>query len=705
MSSKSIAAIRKEQLPGVIPLLIEWWERTEPGAIVYATSTSKWWACAGPPWAIILDNLDETDIEPKNPRRWLKSVGVPLEKPSARAKAVTHELYALGQALLAAVDVRMQERPAPDHEQRFADIVGRALGEELDVAIDLETTGLDPDECEIVGVSIATGNGTSVVEKDYFPWSPWISACLVSLDQGVRIIGWNSEFDEGFFLKHDCPLYFTEDAKILAWLTNVATILGLPTGGEEGRAPSLKEMATAVLGAHGVPFKKMLKAYDADDIRGVPWVAQRYYGTNDAEWTLRLFYYLESLAADKKRYPRLEKIYRQELALFPVVRELHEGLRIDRKVLKRHRIDTLIKREKIRLDILRLGGFHPVIASREEITAAVYRDHPPTQFTETKNEPALNKAALKELDTPLANLMLELSAVNKQMDSYYDPLWARGKDRIKPDWRSFGTWSGRFSGNAQQLPGEMKDMFIPDQEDHVLVVADYGQLELRIAASCSGDQHMIDILNDPERSIHTEVQQMFNIEKKQHAKNLNFGAIYGGEKTTLARQSGTTEDEAAALIAQHKREFPDLYRFRVEWINTCRRRQASTTMDGHVRLLPNLMSRDRRLRSEAERQAFNHLCQGTAGGIIKKCMYDMWIDIKKMATFFAERGARNPHNPWTEVRLLVQLHDELVYTCPTAIVDDFMRLLQQTGETDVLAPVKLVFEPAMGFNWKEAKGD
>ncbi len=696
--TKSIAAIRKEQLPGVIPPLIAWWERTEPGAIVYATPTSKWWACAGPPWAIILDNLDETDVEPKNPRRWLKSVGVPLEEPSVRATAVTHELYALGQQLLAAVEVRMQEQPTPGHEQRLADIVGRAVAHKLDVAIDLETTGLDSDECEIVGVSIATGNGVSVGEKDYFPRSPWVSGCLRVLE-GLRIIGWNSLFDERFLLKNDCPVYFTEDAKILAWLTNIATILGLPTGGEEGRAPSLKEMATAVLGAHGVSFKKMLKAYDADDIRGVPWVAQRYYGTNDAEWTLRLFYYLESLATDKKRYPQLEKIYRQELALFPVVRELHEGLRIDRNVLKRHRIDALIKREKIRLGILRLGGFHPVIASREEITAAVYRDHPPTQFTETKNEPALNKAALKELDTPLANLMLDLSAVNKQMDSYYDPLWAQGKDRIKPDWRSFGTWSGRFSGNAQQLPGEMKDMFIPDQEDHVLVVADYGQLELRIAASCSGDQHMIDILNDPERSIHTEVQEMFHIEKKQHAKNLNFGAIYGGEKSTLARQSGTTEDEAAALIAQHKREFPDLYRFRVEWINTCRRRQASTTMEGHVRLLPNLMSRDRRLRSEAERQAFNHLCQGTAGGIIKKCMLDMYYIYRSIA------GQPRDWDRWDEVRLLVQLHDELVYTVPTAIVDDFMRLLQQTGETDVLAPVKLVFEPAMGFNWKEAKGD
>ena len=700
---KSIAALRKEQLPTVIPQLVAWWGTAEPGTILYVDPTSKWWACAAPPWVIVLDKLDDSDVEPKMPARWLKSVGVPHFEPGKRAKLATHLLYALGQGLLKTVERRMQEQPPSDHQERFFGIVERAITLRLDVAIDLETTGLDPDECEIVGVAIATGNYEGVVEKDYFPWSPRLIPNLLALGGiGLRIIGWHSLFDQRFLHKHGCPLDFTDDAKILAWITNVATILGLPTGGEEGRAPSLKEAATAVLGVHGVSFSKMLKAYDADDIRGVPWVAQRFYGTNDAEWTLRLFYYLESLAADKVRYPQAQKVYRQELALFPVITEMHEGIRIDRDLLRRRRIEAHRHRGQACLAILIVGGFNPHGATREEITAAVYRDTPPTHFTATKNEPALNKDALKELDTPLANLMLGLSAINKQIDSYYDPLWLLGKDRIKPDWRSFGTWSGRFSGNLQQVPLEIRSIFIPDQEDHCLVVADYGQLELRIAASCSGDQHMIDILNDPERSIHTEVQEMFHIEKKQHAKNLNFGAIYGGEKSTLARQSGTTEDEAAALIAQHKREFPDLYRFRLEWINTCRRRQATTTMGGLVRLLPNLMSRDRRLRSEADRQAFNHLPQGTAGWIIKQCMLDMWRQLRGIVGE-ADELVGDPR--YSEVRLLVQLHDELVYTCPTAIVDDFIRLLQQTGETDVLAPVKLVFEPAMGFNWKEAKGE
>ncbi len=697
--AKSLLAIRKDQLSKVLPRLTEWWRTAKPGEQVYVAPTDKWWACAAPPWMTILDNLDDTDVEPKHPRKWLKSMGVPLERPGYRAKAETKERYELGVTLLASVAKRFAEQPPLDPDDFAFVMINDAIARKLDVAIDLETTGLDAEECDIVGVGIATSDGSGTVRKAYFPFTDRIGWALSYLNEaGLQVIGWNSLFDQRFLNNHGFDLVFTDDAKITAWLTNVATILHLPTGGAEGRAPSLKEAATAILGVHGVPFSKMLKAYDAEDIRSVPWIAQEFYGANDAEWTLRLFYYLESLMQDKARYPQAEKVYREEIELFPVVAQMYKGIRLDRECLKRHRDEQIEIRDGLHYTLLADYGLDMEAASKEEISAAVYADTPPTQFTAAKQEPALNKAALADLDTPLSRLLLERSACTKLLNAFYDPLWESGADRVKPDWRSFGTWSGRFScsnPNIQQQPEVLRDMYVPDQEDHCLVAADYGQAELRVAAFVTNEQRMIDILNDPERSLHTEVMEMFGLTVKQRAKNLNFGAIYGGEKDTLSRQSGIPVEEAAGLIASHKREFPDLYRERAAWIVDCRKRGRTITLGGLVRLLPDLMSRDRKRRGEAEREAFNHLVQGTVAGIIKKCMREMYAVTLRMADL-------EPR--WLECRLLLQNHDELVYSVPVAIAQDFMTLLQQTGETDFLDPVKLVFEPSMGFNWKETHG-
>lgn len=318
-----------------------------------------------------------------------------------------------------------------------------------------------------------------------------------------------------------------------------------------------------------------------------------------------------------------------------------------------------------------------------------------------KGAPSVDEESLKSLQHKheVVPQLLKWAELKKLKSTYVDGLLPKlYKNRLHPSFHLHRTATGRLSSsdpNLQNIPrtSNIRKLFVAPNM-HTLLVADYDQIELRVMAMFSQDKRLLHTFANDE-DIHTATAsavfkkkpEQVTSEERQIGKGVNFLTAYGGGSMKLARVTGIPKHEAEEILANYYKSFAELTAWKKQLITRAKKDGYVSTLYGRRRRLPDLTSKDDELRSRAERQAVNAVVQGTAADICKQAM----IDVHK-----AMQG--------TSVRLLVQVHDELVATLSETEMNEIVNpFINAMGDGMVLEKVPIKVSYQFAKSWAEAK--
>jgi DNA polymerase-1 len=334
---------------------------------------------------------------------------------------------------------------------------------------------------------------------------------------------------------------------------------------------------------------------------------------------------------------------------------------------------------------------------------------PALKRTGKNKTPSTAYEVLEELaevhDAP--RLILEWRALSKLKGTYIDALPQivdSNTGRVHTCFNQAVAATGRLSSsdpNLQNIPirtelgREIRRAFIADP-GHVLISADYSQIELRVLAHLSGDDALVDAFRQ-DIDIHDRTaERVFGAnsglskhELRSRAKMINYALLYGKVAATLAKDIGVSRQEAQAVIDAYFAGFPSVKAFMDSIIDTARSTGVVKTMFGRRRLIPNINNKNFQVRATAEREALNMPIQGTAADILKKAMIDVHAALPQIA------GGR--------ARMILTVHDELLFEAPKESADDTAAAVRELMQSAVQLNVPLTVDVGIGENWKEAK--
>jgi len=429
------------------------------------------------------------------------------------------------------------------------------------------------------------------------------------------------------------------------------------------------------------------------------WAAQ------EASALLALAPLLEQRLAADELTPLLRGV---ELPLTRVLSAMERaGVRIDERKLAA--LSQEYERELVRIEgeIYALAGERFQINSPKQLASVLFErlKLPPVKKTQTGF--STDESVLEQLSGQhaLPAAILGWRRLAKLKSTYIDalpPLVDARTGRIHPTFNQIGAATGRLSSthpNVQNIPirseegVRIREAFIP-AEGMQLLSADYSQVELRIVAHYSGDESLIDAFakgEDVHRRTAAEVNGIepedVTPDQRAHAKAINFGIIYGSSAFGIANQLGIAQAEAQATIDRYFARYRGVRRFLDETVATAQQAGFVRTLLGRRRYLQDLRSRNRALRQAAERMAVNTVIQGTAADLIKKAMVEVQDALR-------DAGLR--------ARMLLQVHDELVFEVPPSELAQLTQLVKARMEGAYVLAVPLVVDVGAGNNWREA---
>ena len=319
------------------------------------------------------------------------------------------------------------------------------------------------------------------------------------------------------------------------------------------------------------------------------------------------------------------------------------------------------------------------------------------------SEETLSKLSKKH---EIVTKILEWRSLQKLMSTYINALPEQVDIKTKKIHSIFNqtnTSTGRLSSNnpnLQNIPirtnnGKLiRKAFTSSDNNSVLISADYSQIELRVIASMSGDENMINAFNNNEDIHASTAAKVFNIEigkvtkeQRSHAKIVNFGIIYGVSAFGLSNQTNLNRSESKLIIDNYYNSYPALKEFMTNQINFARENGFVQTILGRKRFLNDINSRNGMVRSSAERNAINTPVQGSAADIIKLSMIKINEELKKHSL---------------KSKLILQVHDELVFDVPQEEVDLIKKIIIENMENAYKLKVPLIVDLGIGNNWLEA---
>ena len=380
---------------------------------------------------------------------------------------------------------------------------------------------------------------------------------------------------------------------------------------------------------------------------------------------------LYPLMAAKLRDAKLEQLYKEiELPLVDVLMDMEkEGVRIDVEALREYSRQLTEERNAIEEKIYGLAGERFNISSPKQLGDILYEklqvtDKPPRTATKQYStaEDVLAKLSDKH---PIIPLILEYRSISKLVGTYLDSfpkLINPATGRLHTVYNQTVTATGRLSSsnpNLQNIPirtergREIRRAFVARDNDHLLLAADYSQIELRIIASLAKDEHMLHAFNSgfdihaatAAKIYHLKMEEVSK-DQRRNAKSVNFGIVYGISAFGLSEQLGIPRKEAAALIDEYFAQYPDIAAFIERSKQFAREHGYARTLLGRRRYLPDINSRNASARSFAERNAVNMPIQGTSADMIKLAMVRIHDELQR----------RN-----LKTKMILQVHDELVF--------------------------------------------
>ncbi len=597
------------------------------------------------------------------------------------------------------------------------------LAERGVLAVDTETTGLTPSTTTLVGISLALRPGVACYiplnhrdpqsgeagALDFGGAAPRqgkladIVAMLkpILADPAVLKIGHNLKFDLQVLAQHDLSIVNYDDTMLLSFAQ---------AAGAHGHG--LDELVKLHCGHDMIPFSAVAGTGKSQfTFDRVPLEQACAYAAEDADFTLRLWLHLKpqlALARVTRLYERIER------PLVPVVAAMETaGVLIDCDVLRQLSNDFAQRLFVLETDIHRLAGHEFNVGSPKQLGDVLFGALGLPGGVRGKNGAYVTSADVLE---PLAEQghaivvkLLEWRGLAKLMSTYTESLQEQIEERTGRVHTSFslvGAATGRFSStdpNLQNIPIRTADgrairrAFVA-APGHLLLSVDYSQIELRLVAEMAGIKALIAAFREGVDIHALTASQVFGLpldqvtaERRRAAKAVNFGIIYGISGFGLAKQIGCTPGEANAFIKQYLDRFHELRDWMEATKTFARDKGYVSTLFGRRVHLQGIADKNAARRAFAERQAINAPIQGTAADIIKRAMI-------RIPTSLAGAGLRG--------RMLLQVHDELLFEVPADESDRTAALvkqvMEQAPEPVLQLKVPLVAEAGQALNWAEA---
>ena len=580
------------------------------------------------------------------------------------------------------------------------------------VCVDTETTSLEPSRAALVGVSLAIEPG----EACYVPLSharedllgseaieqiPLIDAiaCLKPMleDEAVLKIGHNIKYDLRIFARYGVALAPVDDSMLLSFVLE---------GGSHGHG--MDELAALHLGHKTITFKEVAgTGKNQVTFDKVPLDRARDYAAEDAEITLRLYQLLKPRLITERLCTVYETI---ERPLIPVLARMETaGIKVDRAALARLSEDFSKRIAKLETEIHKLAGRGFNIGSPKQLGEILFEDMGLEGGKKGKtgaygtDSDVLDALAAQGHDLPAR--VLDWRQLSKLKSTYTDAL----VDYIVPETRrvhtSFamtGAATGRLASsdpNLQNIPirteegRKIREAFVAEK-GHVLLSADYSQIELRILAHIADVDGLKEAFKQGADIHALTASQVFGVPiegmdpmVRRGAKAINFGIIYGISPFGLARQIGVDQAAARAYIEAYFRRYPGIRAYMEEAKETARRQGYVTTLYGRRVHLGGINDKNPAMRGFSERSAINAPIQGTAADVIKRAMKRIEPALMK-----AKLNAR----------MLLQVHDELVFEVPKDEAKETAALVKKVMEAAAELSVPLTVETGIGESWASA---
>lgn len=431
------------------------------------------------------------------------------------------------------------------------------------------------------------------------------------------------------------------------------------------------------------------------------------YACEDADVTLRLMKPL----AEELRKNSLEEVFQNiEMPLMPVLARMERnGVVLDTETLKEVENDFTLRLQTLEKDIYELAGHEFTINSPRQVGEVLFGELKLSEkVKKTKSgQYSTSEEVLRDLHSkhPIVQKILDYRGLKKLLSTYVEALPKLinpATGHIHTSFNQAVTATGRLSSsnpNLQNIPvrgedgREIRKAFIPEAGE-IFFSADYSQIELRIMAHLSGDEHMIEAFNaghdvhaaTAARIFHKDIKDISKDERRK-AKTANFGIIYGISAFGLAERMDVSRTEAKELIDSYFEMYPKIKDYISKAVDTAREKGYIETEFGRRRYLPDINSRNAVVRGYAERNAVNAPIQGTAADIIKIAM------IRVQQRLDAE-GCK--------ARMMLQVHDELNFSVPVDEFDKVKRIVIEEMQGAYKMSVPLEADCGEGKNWLEA---
>jgi len=574
-----------------------------------------------------------------------------------------------------------------------------------EICFDTETTHLDANEAELVGLSFSCKKG----EGYYVPCSANRATTLNMLDKLMLLFNREEVTWVGHNIKYDLLVLKWYNIELRGKIFD--TLLAHYLIDPEGRR-SMDLLSAQFLGYEPVHIEELIgkKGKGQGNMRDVDTEKIKEYAAEDADITLQLKHSFVPLLHAKK----VERVFSEvENPLVRVLTDMEfEGVRIDVDFLKEYSKELEKEAKLCEESVYQQAGVRFNLASPKQLGEVLFEKlqiDPKAKKTKT-GQFATGEEVLQKLanNNPIVADILGFRELTKLKSTYVDalPEMINSKTgRVHTSYAQAVAVTGRLSSNHPNLQNipirssrgrEIRKAFIPRAEGRILVSADYSQIELRIVAAISGDSNMCEAFRNG-KDIHTATAaRVFGVaeeavtkEMRYKAKSVNFGIIYGQGAFGLAENLGVSRTEAKEIIDNYKKEFSGITQYMEDTIQFAQKNGYVETLMGRKRWLKDISSSNFTVRGFAERNAINSPIQGTAADMVKLAMIAIHREMKdkKMVS-----------------KMILQVHDELVFDAVPEELSVLAPLILNNMKIALPLPnqVPLEAELGTGKNWLEA---
>ena len=575
-------------------------------------------------------------------------------------------------------------------------------------AIDTETDSVETVSANLIGISLSVKEN----EGCYIPIAHSYEGCpkQLSMDFVVKNLGpaieKNQDKAVGQNLKFDIPILARHGIKITKFLADtmlmsyVLNSTATRHGMDRLADYYLNYTTTKYTDVTGTASKQISFSEVKLDVASD-------YAAEDADITLRLY---NALAPMLKEKPVQEKLLKEiEYPLVHVLSRVEQnGAKIDKKKLADHSKELGEKIDDLSSQAYKIAEEEFNLDSPKQLLEILYEKKGLPVLKKTpKGQPSTNEDTLKRLseEYELPKIILQYRTLAKLKSTYTDSLINIENpktERIHTSYQQAVTSTGRLSStepNLQNIPiktaegRRIREAFIPEK-GNVLISADYSQIELRIMAHLSQDKNLTHAFNNDIDVHSSTAAEVFGVsidnvtqDQRRSAKAINFGLMYGMSAFGLTRQLGISRGEAQEYLDTYFARYTGVRDYMDNIKTQAKEDKYVETIMGRRLYLNEINAANGLRRQAAERAAINAPLQGSAADIIKKAM----LDIDELIL-----------NEMPEVRMIMQVHDELVFECPKDNADKTMDKMKDTMEQTVELNIPLIAEAAIGSNWNEA---